>query len=150
MPNASAQPPQVPGAVEALTPSERGMLRTVLWQRDEAVPGYVEIEYDAALWDRIALDMQRREKLMLSPLLPLMAYRLVTLVRDTAKINATLVDGQLYRSREVNLGFTVQAGETLYLVVARNASVDGRGRLRLDARRAAAPRDWQETAAGRE
>ena len=38
--------PAVAGTSRRLTPEERGMLRTVLWQRQEAVPAYVEIEYD--------------------------------------------------------------------------------------------------------
>lgn len=118
---ASAQPPQVPGAVEALTPSERGMLRTVLWQRDEAVPGYVEIEYDAALWDRIALDMQRQEKLMLSPLLPLMAYRLVQAAKANRRLNATVIGEERFVYGPINLGFTVQSETTLYLIVLENA-----------------------------
>ena len=117
----AAQPPQVPGVVEALTPSERGMLRTVLWQRDEAVPGYVEIEYDAALWDRIALDMQRQEKLMLSPLLPLMAYRLVQVAKANRRLNATVIGEERFVYGPINLGFTVQSETTLYLIVLERA-----------------------------
>ena len=35
--------PAAPGTRTPLTPEQRGMLRTVIWQRDEAVPGYVEM-----------------------------------------------------------------------------------------------------------
>jgi pyruvate/2-oxoglutarate dehydrogenase complex dihydrolipoamide acyltransferase (E2) component len=117
----ASQPPLVPGAVEALTPSERGMLRTVLWQRDEAVPGYVEIEYDAAAWDRAASEYQRSERLMLSPLLSLMAYRLVQVARENRRLNATIAGEDRFVYGPINLGFTVQSDTTLYLVVVENA-----------------------------
>jgi pyruvate/2-oxoglutarate dehydrogenase complex dihydrolipoamide acyltransferase (E2) component len=117
----AAQAPRVPGAAEALTPSERGMLRTVLWQRDQAVPGYVEIEYDPAPWDRVALEMQRREKLMLNPLLALMAYRLVQVAKQDRRLNATIIGEERFVYGPINLGFTVQSDTTLYLIVVENA-----------------------------
>ena len=55
------------------------MLRTVLWQRDHAVTGYVELQYDASPWEQIAADYQKSERLLLSPLLSLLAYRLASL-----------------------------------------------------------------------
>ena len=113
--------PLVPGAAETLTPSERGMLRTVLWQRDEAVPGYVEIDYDAAAWDRAASEFQRRERLMLSPLLSLMAFRLVQVAKANRRLNATIVGEDRFVYGPINLGFTVQSDTTLYLVVVENA-----------------------------
>jgi pyruvate/2-oxoglutarate dehydrogenase complex dihydrolipoamide acyltransferase (E2) component len=116
------------GDIRPLSVAERGMLHTVSWHRDQAAAAYLEIEFDSKPWDDHAAAFAAQHKLMMSPMLPLMAYRLVTLVGETAKINATLVDGQLYQYREINLGFTVQAGETLYLVVARNAgSMDAAG-----------------------
>lgn len=116
------------GERRPLSVAERGMLHTVSWHRDQAAAAYLEIEFDPKPWDEYAASFAAQHKLMMSPMLPLMAYRLVSLVGETAKINATLVEGQLYQYREVNLGFTVQAGETLYLVVARNAgSMDAAG-----------------------
>jgi pyruvate/2-oxoglutarate dehydrogenase complex dihydrolipoamide acyltransferase (E2) component len=109
------------GMARPLTPEERGMLRAVLWHRDEAVPGYVELEYDAAEWDRIAADYQKREGLLLSPLLALMAYRLVRVAAANERLNATIHDGKLHVYSTVNLGFTVQSDRTLYLAVAPNA-----------------------------
>jgi pyruvate/2-oxoglutarate dehydrogenase complex dihydrolipoamide acyltransferase (E2) component len=109
------------GIARALTPEERGMLRAVLWHRDEAVPGYVELQYDAGGWDRAAAEYQKREGLLLSPLLPLMAYRLVRLAADNARINATIDGDALHVYSTVNLGFTVQSDRTLYLAVVPNA-----------------------------
>lgn len=113
--------PDVPGDLRPLRPDERGMVNTVSWSRDFAVPGYIELEYDPQPWDAYAKDYADRHRLMLSPLLSLMAWRLVDLARETPSLNATLVGEQRYEYREVNLGFTVQAGETLYLTVLRNA-----------------------------
>ena len=59
---------------------------------------------------------------MLSPLLPLMAHRLVQLVFERPKINSTIVGSQRYQYEAVNLGFTVQAGSTLYLTVVNDAA----------------------------
>jgi pyruvate/2-oxoglutarate dehydrogenase complex dihydrolipoamide acyltransferase (E2) component len=58
-----------PGASRPLSPEERGMLRTVVWQRDEAVPGYVELQYDVSAWEQAAARYQAAEKLLLNPLL---------------------------------------------------------------------------------
>jgi pyruvate/2-oxoglutarate dehydrogenase complex dihydrolipoamide acyltransferase (E2) component len=38
--------PNVCGEYQDLSPEAHGMLTTVLWHRDQAVPGYLEIEYD--------------------------------------------------------------------------------------------------------
>jgi pyruvate/2-oxoglutarate dehydrogenase complex dihydrolipoamide acyltransferase (E2) component len=114
--------PDVAGALRPLRPDERGMVNTVSWSRDFAVPGYIELEYDPQPWEAYAKDYADRHRLMLSPLLSLMAWRLVELARETPTLNATLVGDQRYEYDEVNLGFTVQAGETLYLTVLRNAA----------------------------
>jgi pyruvate/2-oxoglutarate dehydrogenase complex dihydrolipoamide acyltransferase (E2) component len=113
--------PAAAGMRVPLTPEERGMLRTVIWQRDEAVPGYVEIEYDPAPWERLAAEYQKREKLLLSPLLGLMAWRLVRLAAENRHWNATITGGDKFVYDCVNLGFTVQSGSTLYLVVVDKA-----------------------------
>jgi pyruvate/2-oxoglutarate dehydrogenase complex dihydrolipoamide acyltransferase (E2) component len=110
------------GTLEPLTPEERGVLRTVLWQRQEAVPCYVEVPFDAAAWDALAREYQQREKLLMSPLLALLAYRLVKHARDNRRLNATLVDNQRFAYDTVNLGFTVQSGPTLFLAVVRDAA----------------------------
>jgi pyruvate/2-oxoglutarate dehydrogenase complex dihydrolipoamide acyltransferase (E2) component len=122
--------PLAEGDVRPLTVEERGMLHTVAWHRDQAVATYLEIEYDPKPWEKYAAAYAADHKLMMDPLLALLAYRLVEQVRQTPKINATLVDGQFYQYRQVNLGFTVQAGETLYLTVVRNAdALDAAGFL---------------------
>jgi pyruvate/2-oxoglutarate dehydrogenase complex dihydrolipoamide acyltransferase (E2) component len=97
------------------------MVSTVTWHRDHAVAAYLEMTYDQQAWEDYAAAFAERHKFMLSPLLPLMAYRLVKLARDIPKINTTLVNGQKYLYDQVNLGFTVQVGETLYLTVVQQA-----------------------------
>lgn len=118
---AAERPPEMPGELKALKSEDRGMLATVLWHRDVAVPGYVELTYDPASWDGYALEFGRRHGLMLSPLLPLMAWRLVELARDNPRLNATIVGPHRYEYTEVNLGSTAQVGEVLYLAVMRDA-----------------------------
>ena len=117
--------PNVPGTLRALKSEEKGMLNTVLWHRDTAVPGYVEIEYDPRVWDDCAQAFGRQNNLLLSPLLPLMAWRLVELAAHDRRLNATIVGSKRYEYDEVNLGFTVQAAEVLYLAVVRNAMALG-------------------------
>jgi pyruvate/2-oxoglutarate dehydrogenase complex dihydrolipoamide acyltransferase (E2) component len=97
------------------------MVSTVTWHRDEAVAAYLEMTYDPTAWDAHASAFAEQHKFMLSPLLPLMACHLVTIAREMPKINTTLIDGQKYLYDRVNLGFTVQAGETLYLTVVQQA-----------------------------
>lgn len=121
LPPAAAVRPLAAGRLARLTPEERGMLRTVLWHRDEAVPGHIEVRYDPAPWAEYAQTFQKHHNLLLNPLLALMAWKLVELARQQPNLNATIVDGQKYIYDQVNLGFTVQSGSTLYLAVVKGA-----------------------------
>jgi pyruvate/2-oxoglutarate dehydrogenase complex dihydrolipoamide acyltransferase (E2) component len=120
--------PEVPGRFEDLSPEEHGMMTTVLWHRDQAAAGYIEIEYDPAPWEAYAKRYADERRLLLPPLMPLMAFRLVGLAAAEPRVNAAIVDGRRFRYAAVNLGFTVQAGPMLYLTVVRDAE-------RLDAAR---------------
>jgi pyruvate dehydrogenase E2 component (dihydrolipoamide acetyltransferase) len=113
--------PSVPGDLQGLSPEAAGMLHTVTWHRDRAVAAYLEIQYDPRPWEEHAAQFATQQKLMLSPLLPLMAFRLALLGREHSMINATVVDESCYRYRCVNIGFTVQVGTVLYLTVVRDA-----------------------------
>jgi pyruvate/2-oxoglutarate dehydrogenase complex dihydrolipoamide acyltransferase (E2) component len=104
-----------------LNAEERGMLRTVQWQRDNAVPGYIEVQYDPEPWKEFATAFLKEQRLLINPLLPLMAHRLVTLTAGNPKLNATIAGDELYAYENVNLGFTVQSGQSLYLVVVHEA-----------------------------
>ena len=113
--------PDIAGNLRDLRSEERGMISTVTWHRDVAVAGYIELEYDPAPWDAYAKAFAERHKLLLSPLLSLMCWRLVELAEETPQLNSTIVGNQRYEYSAVNFGFTVQAGDTLYLTVARDA-----------------------------
>jgi pyruvate dehydrogenase E2 component (dihydrolipoamide acetyltransferase) len=113
--------PAVSGKTQDLNPEERGMLRTVLWHRDSAVPGYVELAYDARTWVEYAAAFQKSQRLMFDPLLSLLAFRLVGLGREHSRLNSTIAGASRYLYDHVNLGFTVQSGATLYMVVVQNA-----------------------------
>ena len=115
--------PLIAGTLEGLSPAERGMLRTVLWHREHAVPGYLEVQYDPAPWNSYALAFMEKHRMLMPPLLPLVAYRLVTLAQESPKLNATLWGSQRYMYAQVNLGFTVQAGTLLYMVVVPDAGM---------------------------
>jgi len=117
----AAADPEVPGTFEDLSTNERGMLRTVLWQREHAVPGYVELEYDAPAWQRAAAEYQKQERLLMNPLLAMMAFRLVEVVRQHRRLNATMIGERRLVYDSINLGFTVQSETTLYLAVVRDA-----------------------------
>jgi pyruvate/2-oxoglutarate dehydrogenase complex dihydrolipoamide acyltransferase (E2) component len=115
------QTPDVPGEYQELSEEAHGMLVTVQWHRDQVAAGYLEVEYDPTPWEEYAAEYARRNKLMLSPLLPLLAYRLVELTKESPNINATVVNDRHYLYTPINLGFTVQADKTLYLTVVRDA-----------------------------
>lgn len=117
--------PEVPGTRRALASHERGMLQTVSWQRDNAVPGYIELPYDHAAWDEHAKAFGQEHGLLLNPLLPLLCWRLVELVQAQPRCNATLVDKERHEYAQVNLGFATQAGEILYLAVLHDAAALG-------------------------
>jgi pyruvate dehydrogenase E2 component (dihydrolipoamide acetyltransferase) len=119
---ARAEPiPEVPGEYRELSAEEHGMFSAVLWHRDRAAPAYLEIEYDPLPWESYAAGYAQQNKLMLSPLLALLAFRLVELAKANPRVNAAVVGERAYQYAPVNLGFTVQAGPTLYLAVVRDA-----------------------------
>lgn len=113
--------PDIEGKQVNPTREEKGMAATVAWHRDFAVPGYIEIDYDPAPWAEYAKRFQEEKGLLMPPLLPLMAWRLVELASETPRLNATFVDNKRFEYAPVNLGFTMQAGDALYLAVVRNA-----------------------------
>lgn len=113
--------PSVPGTPIELSREEKGMASTVSWHRDFAVPGYIEIDYDLAPWAAFAKQFQEQHGLLMPPLLPLMALRLIEVARELPRINATFQGGKRYEYAPINLGFTIQAGESLYLAVVRDA-----------------------------
>ena len=117
----SSMTPPTAGTFRDLTPEEHGMLNTVRWHRDDAAATYLELEYDQKPWEEHAARYGEENQLMLSPLIPLLAYRLVEIATQIPKINSTVVDGRGYQYDEVNLGFTVQSGDILYLTVMHGA-----------------------------
>ena len=125
----SASSLSVPGEVQALASHEKGMLSTVTWHRDHAVPGYIEISYEQAAWLEAAKAHQAETGALFSPLLPLMGARLVEIAKDHPKINATMVEGGRYHYAQVNLGFTVQVAEVLYLTVVQAAEQKSKGQV---------------------
>jgi len=127
-----AAPPDLPAPADlvALRPGERGALATVSWQRDHAATDFLEIEYDPRPWQDYAKAFAGDRRLLLNPMLALMAHRLALLAAASGA-NGTILEGgesRRARYRQVNLGFTVQAGEVLYLcVVERADSLDAAG-----------------------
>jgi pyruvate dehydrogenase E2 component (dihydrolipoamide acetyltransferase) len=114
--------PQTPGRIEPFSPQSNGMMRAVSWHRDEAAAGYIELPYDPQPWENYAAEFQKKRALMMSPLLSLMAWRLAQLAAASPNINATATSEGAYLYDTVNLGFTVQAGTSLYLVVLRDTA----------------------------
>jgi pyruvate/2-oxoglutarate dehydrogenase complex dihydrolipoamide acyltransferase (E2) component len=120
-PPAEPAPRLAPGRLEPFTPEMRGMIRSLSWHRDEVAAGYIECSYDPSAWDAFAAEFQKEHGLLLSPLLALMAWRLARLAKEKPRINACFRADGAYTFDHVNLGFTVQAGDNLYLVVVRDA-----------------------------
>jgi pyruvate dehydrogenase E2 component (dihydrolipoamide acetyltransferase) len=114
-------PAPAAGSIHPLNAEGRAMLKTVQWHRDHAAAGYIEIEYDPEPWNSYAAGFMKEQRLFLSPLLPLLAWRLVALAREHPRVNATIVGEDFYAFDHVNLGFTVQSGESLYLAVLHQA-----------------------------
>ncbi len=114
--------PVIAGTAMKLENFERGMLSTVTWHRDMAVPGYIEVAYEQSVWKDYAQSFMREHGLLLDPLLSLMAWRLVEIAVETSRLNATIWNSMRYEYEHVNLGFTVQAGNILYLIVIQKSN----------------------------
>jgi pyruvate/2-oxoglutarate dehydrogenase complex dihydrolipoamide acyltransferase (E2) component len=119
--SAAPQSPSEPGKQIQLTPPARGMLRTVSWQKSDAVPGYLELSWDAKPWTEYAAAFQKDHRLMLSPLLSLLAWKLTRAIAARPLANSTIFADQSWQYDHVNLGFTVQVGANLMVVVVREA-----------------------------
>jgi pyruvate/2-oxoglutarate dehydrogenase complex dihydrolipoamide acyltransferase (E2) component len=113
--------PAAAGNPKSLSMEERGMLRSVLWHRDEAVSAYLEIDFDPRPWEQYAKTYAAERRMLSAPVLPLMAHQLATIARAHPRLNSTIVEGGRYVYEHVNLGFTIQAQESLYLVVVPRA-----------------------------
>lgn len=113
--------PRAPGRWEPLAGGDRGVVRTLRWHREEAVTAYAETIFEADLWNEYARDYAEERRSLMPPLLPLMAYQLVRTVSDNRRLNSTVVGDRRYVYDHVNLGFTVQAGDTLQLAVLSRA-----------------------------
>ncbi len=112
----------IPGRTESFTPEEKGMARTVTWHRDEAAAGYIEIIHDPQPWEAYAAGFQQTHGLLMNPMLSLMAWRLAKLAAENPRLNATARPDGAYLYGQVNLGFMVQVGPSLYQVVVRDAA----------------------------
>jgi pyruvate/2-oxoglutarate dehydrogenase complex dihydrolipoamide acyltransferase (E2) component len=113
--------PETPGQRVPLTGAERGMLRTVEWQRREAVAAYAEITYEESAWKARAAKFKAEHGLLLDPLLSQFAWELVQIARHRPEINSTIAGGERHVYHHVHLGFTVQSGPRLYVAVVREA-----------------------------
>ena len=113
--------PPEPGRTIQLSPAARGMLRTVSWHKSDAVPGYLEMAWDTTAWAEYAGVFQKHHDLLFNPLLPLLAWRLARAAIAQPLVNSTIFAEQRWQYDHVNLGFTVQAGPHLIVVVVREA-----------------------------
>jgi pyruvate dehydrogenase E2 component (dihydrolipoamide acetyltransferase) len=96
--------PDVAGNQVSLSREEKGMAATVTWHRDFAVAGYIEIEYELGTWVEYAKQFQDKNGLLMPPLLPLMAWRLIQIAQEKTHLNATIVGNKRYEYSPVNLG----------------------------------------------
>jgi len=117
----SAAAPSEPGSTIELSPPARGMLRTVSWHKSDAVPGYLEMSWDTTAWVEFAGVFQKHHGLLFNPLLSLLGWRLVRAAAAQPLVNSTIFAEQRWLYDHVNLGFTVQAGPNLMVVVVREA-----------------------------
>jgi pyruvate/2-oxoglutarate dehydrogenase complex dihydrolipoamide acyltransferase (E2) component len=105
----------------ALTPWEQAMCDSLSWHRDEAVPGYLEVPLDVDGWNSCAAEIFAGRETMVSPLLGLMAHRVVEAAVRFPRANAVLVGRNYHFRRSVNLGFMVKAKKGLVMVSIANA-----------------------------
>jgi len=117
---APSTPPE-PGRTIQLSPPARGMLRTVSWHKSDAVPGYLEMSWDTTAWVEYAGVFQKHHGLLFNPLLSLLAWRLARAAAAQPLVNSTIFAEQRWQYDHVNLGFTVQVGPNLMVVVVREA-----------------------------
>lgn len=105
----------------SLTPFQKTMVRNVSWQYREACATYVERVYNHLEWRKYADSFARQHRLMMDPMLALMSHALVRAAVEMPLVNATIDGDDLVTYETVNLGFTVEHENLLYLVVVRDA-----------------------------
>lgn len=122
-------PQMVGGTRVDLTPHARAMMKSVAQQRIAVAPTYMEIVTSSAPWDEVADNYKKERGLLVEPRLALMAHRLVEAVSANPLSNGYAVDGDVYLHDCINLGFTVQVGVDLFLVVVRDAGALSRNQF---------------------
>jgi pyruvate/2-oxoglutarate dehydrogenase complex dihydrolipoamide acyltransferase (E2) component len=88
----------------------------------EAVLGYLEVPFDVDGWNSFAAETFAGRETMVSPLLGLIAHRMVQAAARFPRANAVLVGKNYHFRRSVNLGFMVKAKKGLVMVSIANAA----------------------------
>ena len=104
-----------------MTSANQSMLNMVLWQKENTVPAYLEILTDQSPWEAYAQELMNRHNLIFNPLLGVLAYKLVKMAKKRPEINSYCDGHNIIIYNSVNLGFTVEVKNKLYIVVVRNA-----------------------------
>ena len=104
-----------------MTSTDQAMLKMVLWQKENTVPAYLEILTDQSHWDTYAQGLMKDQNILINPLLSILAYRLVKIAKNYPEINSYFNGENIIIYKSINLGFTVEVKENLYLVVIRDA-----------------------------
>lgn len=97
------------------------MARAVTWHPDVAVPAYMEVLADPGPWRDRADSVRREQDVLVDPLLGLVASQLVEAIARFPLISSTLIEAGRVLYETVKIGFTVQTGSRLVLVVVRGA-----------------------------
>jgi pyruvate/2-oxoglutarate dehydrogenase complex dihydrolipoamide acyltransferase (E2) component len=109
------------GREEPLTTAERAMARTVAWHAQAPVPAYLEVPFDHESWRVFALAFLQKHALLADPALALLAYRLVSHVKQQPRFNAALTGTNRFVYASINLGFAMQTKDGLVLAVLQQA-----------------------------
>lgn len=107
--------------IETLTEKENGLLKTVSWQKQHAIPSYCEYLIDHQAWQHYATEYAKQHNLLIDPLLGLLAYRLVQVVKDKPELNAFIHQRYKIFHPDIHLGFTITNQSGLFLLVIKQA-----------------------------
>jgi len=106
---------------EKMSSIEQAISKTVNWHKENTVPAYLEIIIDQSYWDNYSKILMDANKLLVNPLLSILAYRVASIVNKFPRINSYCDGENIITFKSVNLGFTVEVKDRLYLVVVHNA-----------------------------
>lgn len=106
---------------EEMNPHEKGIVSSVMWAKNNAVPAYAEKMVNLKALQLLSKQIKAEKNLLIDLEFTLLAWALVQYVKSHLELNAYYDNNAIIKYDEINLGFTIDVDGDLYIAVLRNS-----------------------------